>query len=65
MTILLRTFTFNVHQGLAMSVISWPELTPLKGEPPLAKSGEKALREYTAVYGNEIEKRIREIYPRK
>lgn len=43
----------------------WPELTPLKGEPPLAKSGEKALREYTAVYGNEIEKRIQEIYPRK
>ena len=65
MTILLRTFTFNVHQGLRHVRYLWPELTPLKGEPPLAKSGEKALREYTAVYGNEIEKRIQEIYPRK
>ena len=51
--------------GARLVSYRWPELTPLKGEPALSKSGKKALSAYVAVHGNEIEKRIQEIYRRK
>lgn len=40
----------------------WSQLTPLRGDPPLSRSGEKDLRRYVQVYGEEIQKRIQEIY---
>ena len=40
----------------------WSQLTPLKGDPRLSKSGEKDLRRYVDVYGDEIQKRIQEVY---
>jgi len=40
----------------------WPELVPLKDEPCLPGPGEKSLRQYVAVYRDQIEAKIRAVY---
>ncbi len=40
----------------------WPELIPLKGEPHLPGPGEKSLRQYAAIYRDQIEAKIHAVY---
>ena len=40
----------------------WPELVPVKGESALPRAGEKRLRAYLEIYGQEIDERVRAVY---
>ena len=43
----------------------WPELQPLKGDPPLQRSAEKALRRYLDAYGDEIREKLNSVYAQR